>query len=137
MTTYVITHDLFIEALTQSLCSWNVLSLSNKQNAHFSLLYSNNEIKQCNHVIDVTTYEKLMNVGGLNDNGVIAYALVPRRWSESLCLRTELCDFHAKCTFLSTAEDSEARTDRQSERKPALPLYTLFQCVESKRLLQK
>ena len=89
------------------------------------------------HVIDVTTYEKLMNVGGLNDNGVIAYALVLRRWSESLCLRTELCDFHAKCTFLSTAEDSEARTDRQSERKPALPLYTLFQCVESKRLLQK
>ena len=89
------------------------------------------------HVIDVTTYEKLMNVGGLNDNGVIAYALVPRRWSESLCLRTELCVFHAKCTFLSTAEDSEARTDRQSERKPALPLYTLFQCVESKRLLQK
>ena len=89
------------------------------------------------HVIDVTTYEKLMNVGGLNDNGVIAYALVPRRWSESLCLRTELCDFHAKCTFLSTAEDSEARTDCQSERKPALPLYTQFQCVESKRLLQK
>ena len=27
----------------------------------------------------------------------------PRRWSDSVpCLRTELCDFRAKCTFLST-----------------------------------
>ena len=45
--THMITHGLFIEAFTQSLCSWNVLALSNKQNAHFSLLYSNNEIKHC------------------------------------------------------------------------------------------
>ena len=28
---------------------------------------------------DVTTNEKLMNVGGLNDNGVIAHALVPTK----------------------------------------------------------
>ena len=28
------------------------------------------------HVSDVTTNEKLMNVGGLNNNGVIAHALV-------------------------------------------------------------
>ena len=28
---------------------------------------------------DVTTNEKLMNVGGLNDNGVIAHALVPAK----------------------------------------------------------
>ena len=90
---------------------------------------------------DVTTNEKLMNVGGLNRNSVIAHALVParfpRRWSESLCvscLRTELCDFRTKCTFLLTAEDGEAGTDRRSDRKPALPLYTPF-CVESKRLL--
>ena len=32
------------------------------------------------HVSDVTTNEKLMNVGGLNDNSVIAHALiVPRK----------------------------------------------------------
>ena len=36
---------LFIEAFSQSLCSWNVLALSNKENAQFSLLYS---FKQCN-----------------------------------------------------------------------------------------
>ena len=35
MTTHMITHDLFIEAFTQSL--WNVLPLSKKQSAHFSL----------------------------------------------------------------------------------------------------
>ena len=52
------------------------------------------------------------------------------------CLRTEFCDFRAKFTFLSTAEDGEARMDCQSEHKPALLLYTLF-CVESKRLLQE
>ena len=39
---------LFIEAFTQSLCSWNVLALSNKQNAQFSLLYSfKQQIKYC------------------------------------------------------------------------------------------
>ena len=31
------------------------------------------------HVSDVTTNEKLMNVGGLTDNGVIAHALVPAK----------------------------------------------------------
>ena len=93
------------------------------------------------HVSDVTTNEKLMNVGGLNRNSVIAHALVPvrfpRRWSESLCvlcLRTELCDSRAKYTFLPTAEDGEAGMDYRSDRKPALSLYTPF-CVESKRLL--
>ena len=78
-----------------------------------------------------------MNVGGLNDNGVNAHALVPAKMVREFVFRTELCDFHAKCTFLPTAEDGEAQSDRRSERKPALPLYTLFQCVESKRLLQK
>ena len=38
VTTHMITHCLFIETFTQSLYSWNVLALSNKQNAHFSLL---------------------------------------------------------------------------------------------------
>ena len=38
MTTHMITHGLFIEAFTQSLYSWNMLALSNKQNPHFSLL---------------------------------------------------------------------------------------------------
>ena len=40
VTTHMITHGLFIEAFTQSLCGWNVLALSSKQNAHFSLLYA-------------------------------------------------------------------------------------------------
>ena len=31
------------------------------------------------HVSDITTNEKLMNVGGLNDNGVIAHVLVPAK----------------------------------------------------------
>ena len=74
-----------------------------------------------------------MNVGGLNRNSVIAHALVPakfpRRWSEIVsCLRTELFDFRANCTFLPTAENGGAGMDRRSERKPALPLYTPF-CV--------
>ena len=40
VTTHMITHGLFIEAFTQSLYSWNVLALSNKQNAHYRLLYA-------------------------------------------------------------------------------------------------
>ena len=36
--THMITHGLFIEAFTQSLYSWNVLTLSGKQNCQFSLL---------------------------------------------------------------------------------------------------
>ena len=31
------------------------------------------------HVSDVTTNEKFMNIGGLNDSGVIAHALVPAK----------------------------------------------------------
>ena len=52
---------LFIEAFTQSLYSWNVLALSNKQNTHFSLLYSNNEIKQCTASVNVS-FQNLVKV---------------------------------------------------------------------------
>ena len=62
------------------------------------------------HVSDVRTNKKLMNVGGLKLNGVIAHALVSVKIVR-VCvssLRTDLCDFRAKCTFLPTAEDREA-----------------------------
>ena len=43
------------------------------------------------HVSDVTTNEKLMNVGGLNDNGVIAHVLVPGKMvREFVCF---ICTF--------------------------------------------
>ena len=61
VTTHMITHDLFIEAFTQSLYSWNVLALSNKQNTHFSLLYSNNVIKQCTASVNVS-FQNLVKV---------------------------------------------------------------------------
>ena len=38
--TRMTTNGQFIKAFTQSLYSWNELALSNKQNAHYSLLYS-------------------------------------------------------------------------------------------------
>ena len=61
-------HGLFIAAFTQSLCSWNVLALSNKQNTHFSLLHSNNEIKQCTASVNVS-FQNLVKacVGCLHD----------------------------------------------------------------------
>ena len=40
VTTHMITHGLFIEVFTQSLYRWNVLALSNKQNAHYLLSYA-------------------------------------------------------------------------------------------------
>ena len=61
VTIHMITHGLLIEAFTQSLCSWNVLALSNKQNTHFSLLYSNNEIKQCTASVNVS-FQNLVKV---------------------------------------------------------------------------
>ena len=61
VTNHMITHDLFIEAFTQSLYSWNVLALSNKQNTHFSLLYSNSEIKQCTASVNVS-FQNLVKV---------------------------------------------------------------------------
>ena len=67
------------------------------------------------HVTDITTNEKLMNVGGLNDNGVIANVLVPAKMvREFVCFMpsNRAFDFCAKCTC------------------------TLF-CVESKRLVQE
>ena len=36
------------------------------------------------HMSDVTTNEKLMNVGGLTDNGVIAHMLVPAKMVREL-----------------------------------------------------
>ena len=61
MTIHMITHGLFIAAFTQSLYSWNVLALSNKQNTHFSLLYSNSEIKQCTASVNVS-FQNLVKV---------------------------------------------------------------------------
>ena len=75
-----------------------------------------------------------MNVGGLNDNGVIAHALLPAKMDSLYFYAFEqrfATSVQSVYTFLLMAEDGEARTDRRSERKPAL------QCVESKRLLQK
>ena len=47
VTIHMITHGLFIEALTQSIYSWNVLTLSNKVHTFHYCIHSNNEIKQC------------------------------------------------------------------------------------------
>ena len=38
VTNHMITHDLFIEAFTQSLYRWNVLALSSKHNAVFFIV---------------------------------------------------------------------------------------------------
>ena len=58
VTIHMITHGLLIAAFTQSLYSWNVLALSNKQN---TLLYPNNEIKQCTASVNVS-FQNLMKV---------------------------------------------------------------------------
>ena len=50
------------------------------------------------HVSDATTDEKLMNVGGLNDNGVIAHVLVPVKM-------VRVCVFHAfKQSFATSVQ---------------------------------
>ena len=55
------------------------------------------------HVSGVTTNEKLINVGGLNDNSFFfAHALVPLKTvREFVCFMpsNRAFDFHAKCTF--------------------------------------
>ena len=51
------------------------------------------------HVSDVTTNEKVMNVSGLNDNGVIAHALVPTKMDR-------ICVFHALEQSFATSVES-------------------------------
>ena len=64
------------------------------------------------HVSDVTTNEKLMNVGGLTDNGVIAHALiVPAKMvREFVCLMPSNRALLLPCRVyvLPTAEDGKA-----------------------------
>ena len=88
---------------------------------------------------DVTTNEKLMNVSGLNDNGVIAHALVPAKLDGQ-----RVCVFLAFEQSFATSVQSvrfcrrlkTEKHERIARVKPALPLYTPF-CVDSKRLLQE
>ena len=61
------------------------------------------------HVSDVTTNEKLMSVGGLNDNSVIAHALVPGKMvREFVCVMPSnralrlLCKVYVFCRRLKT-----------------------------------
>ena len=66
---------------------------------------------------------KLMNVGGLNQNGVTAHTLAPARFREFVCNMpsNRALRLPCKCMFLPTAEDGGAGTDRRIEHKPALP----------------
>ena len=60
---------------------------------------------------DVTTNKKLMNVGGLNDNGVIAHTLVPAKIvREFVCFMPSNRDLQLLCKVyvLPTAKDGEA-----------------------------
>ena len=57
--THMITHDLFLEAFTQPLYSWNVLAL--KIHTFHYCLHSNNEIKQCTASVNLP-FQNLVKV---------------------------------------------------------------------------
>ena len=86
------------------------------------------------HVSDVTTNDKIMNVGGLKLNGVIAHALVSAKMVESFCvscLRTELCDFVQSVRFCR-----RLKTEKHERiAGVSLPLSTLHFVLSQKGCL--
>ena len=64
VTTHMTTYGLSIEAFTQSLCSWNVLTHVKQTKCTLFIHYcmnSNNEIKQCTASIDLP-FQNLVKV---------------------------------------------------------------------------